>query len=311
MPEDLMIPDKFEALSVHRDPAIVLAEAKKAAQALMTVIKAKKKKVVFNGETYLENEDWLTVARFYGVTARIRSTSYIEYGDVHGYEATAEAYSMTGGEIVSVAESMCLNDELNWSKKPLFQLRSMAQTRASSRVLRQVFGWVVVLEGFRPTPAEELDDQSAPVRQPGKKTAPAPTGDVPCSECKAVNGHLPFCSHRQKQEEPKEVLVNVEAVDARHKVERDKKGREYTRNFRVLTSMNVANEQVILYAYDTKLFERLDAIKPDTRCRFRIHSQMVNERTYYAIESILEITGEKPQQGELLATPAAKAEEDF
>lgn len=40
---------------------------------------------------------------------------------------------------------------------PLFQLRSMAQTRAQSKALRNALAWVVVLAGYRPTPAEEMD----------------------------------------------------------------------------------------------------------------------------------------------------------
>jgi hypothetical protein len=39
---------------------------------------------------------------------------------------------------------------------PSFQLRSMAQTRAASKALRNALAWVVVLAGYRPTPAEEL-----------------------------------------------------------------------------------------------------------------------------------------------------------
>ena len=40
---------------------------------------------------------------------------------------------------------------------PLFQLRSMAQTRAAAKALRNALAWVVVLAGYRPTPAEEMD----------------------------------------------------------------------------------------------------------------------------------------------------------
>lgn len=151
---------QMEALTTTRPPEIVLEEARAAATALKQVIDSKPKKVTFNGETYLENEDWLTVARFYGVTSRIRGTNFVEYGEgdnkVVGFEAIAEAYSVQNGDVISMAESMCLSDERNWSSKPLFQLRSMAQTRASSRVLRQVFGWVVVLAGYKATPAEEM-----------------------------------------------------------------------------------------------------------------------------------------------------------
>lgn len=39
---------------------------------------------------------------------------------------------------------------------PLFQLRSMAQTRSNAKVLRNVLAWVVVLAGFSPTPLEEM-----------------------------------------------------------------------------------------------------------------------------------------------------------
>jgi hypothetical protein len=40
---------------------------------------------------------------------------------------------------------------------PMFQLRSMAQTRAGSKCLRNCFAWVAVLAGYKPTPAEEMD----------------------------------------------------------------------------------------------------------------------------------------------------------
>jgi hypothetical protein len=182
-------------ITQFRPPAQVLAEAKLAATALTEVIGLKKNKVTFNGEQYLEFEDWQTVGKFYGCTVKIVSTNYVEFGGVHGFEATAVVLDRNQSEI-SRAESMCLSDEENWgmvpkyewqdeldgngkkiwvdgkegkkgfykgkkvkvgeSAKPLFQLRSMAQTRAGARALRQVFAWVVVLAGYKPTPAEEM-----------------------------------------------------------------------------------------------------------------------------------------------------------
>lgn len=47
--------------------------------------------------------------------------------------------------------------QVGTAKVPTFQLLSMAQTRASSKVLRMVLGFVPVLAGFKSTPAEELD----------------------------------------------------------------------------------------------------------------------------------------------------------
>src|SRR4030042_3617525 len=142
-------------LTIYRDPNVVLEEARKAAKALNDVISTKKKKVIINNEQYLEYEDWMTVARFYGITAKIISSNPISFGEVQGFEAKAVALLVKTGEEISAAEAMCLNDETNWKNRPLFMLRSMAQTRACAKALRNVLAWGVVLAGYRPTPAEE------------------------------------------------------------------------------------------------------------------------------------------------------------
>jgi hypothetical protein len=41
---------------------------------------------------------------------------------------------------------------------PSFQLRSMSQTRACAKAFRNVLAWVVVLAGYKPTPAEEMQE---------------------------------------------------------------------------------------------------------------------------------------------------------
>jgi hypothetical protein len=165
-------------LSVARDPAAIVDEARRAAQVLKDVISKKDKPVKFNGEQYLEFEDWQTVAKFYGVTAKAVETQYVEFGEVRGFKAKAVAVAVASGVELSGAESMCLNDEDHWSSRaeydwetvdgkrerkkigerpvPLFQLMSMAQTRACAKVLRNIFAWVVVLAGYKATPAEEM-----------------------------------------------------------------------------------------------------------------------------------------------------------
>lgn len=198
------------SLAVSRAPQVVLREAHEAAAALKDVIDSKPKRVEFNGETYLEFEDWQTVGRFYGIAPRITGTRYVEFGEAKGWEATAEALHVESGKIVSSADAMCLDDEEKWRARPkyayvyhkrsggtsvedpgkdeliwekgadgksrpkkervrvadepvpLFQLRSMAQTRAGSKALRNALAWVVVLAGYRPTPAEELDAREVP-----------------------------------------------------------------------------------------------------------------------------------------------------
>ena len=176
MENDIQVYERSGDLIVNRPPELVLDEAKKAAKALDDVLKNKKKPVIMNGEQYLEFEDWQTVGRFYGITAKVVSTNFIEYGEVKGFEAKAVALRIDGMEI-SGAEAMCLNDEQNWKIKPLFQLRSMAQTRACAKALRNVLAWVVVLAGYRPTPAEEIQDmidKKPPIQQPQEKKGEPP-----------------------------------------------------------------------------------------------------------------------------------------
>lgn len=183
MSQELVNPSTGEVvqtleMSVSRKPEAVIAEARDAANALKKLLDAKPNPVKMNGETYLEFEDWQTLGKFYGVAVKVASTAYIEYGGVRGFEARAVVVDMRTGTEISAAEAMCLNDEDKWSTRskyewktvqgvrvkekvgeepvPLFQLKSMAQTRACAKALRNVLAWVVVLAGYKPTPAEEL-----------------------------------------------------------------------------------------------------------------------------------------------------------
>ena len=123
-------------------------------------------------------EGWQLLASLYHVTASIQSTRYIEIGDAHGWEATAEAIFVPTGMKISSADGMVLDDEDRWGMvskyewidgkkkkvgdvaKPLQQLRSMAQTRAQSKVLSNLLKFVARMAGFAATPGEEMSDES-------------------------------------------------------------------------------------------------------------------------------------------------------
>jgi len=216
-------------LAIAGNPRAILAEASEACKALQEVIAQKPKPVTMNGEQYLEFEDWMTVGRFYGVTAcEEGEPEYVSYGGVEGFKATSVALSRTG-QVLSRATGLCMRDEEKWGYRtkyawgyltteggwseedpgrdllvwedyvdrntgeqkrrpkrerrevgaeevPLFQLASMAQTRANAKVLRNVLAWAVVLAGYRPTPAEELtgrfDDE--PYAPPPAQTSSRP-----------------------------------------------------------------------------------------------------------------------------------------
>jgi hypothetical protein len=189
-------------------PEQVIANATRAATKLMEIINAKPQedKVIINKQLYLELEDWTMLGRFFNSTPKIRSDQYVQYGDVEGFEATADLVTIIDGQpmVIATAMAMCLSDEEKWGDRPkyewrdvldskgakiwegpegnkkprrervqvgseptpLFQLRSMAQTRAAAKVLRLGFSWVVVLANNKAaqqgtkistTPAEEMD----------------------------------------------------------------------------------------------------------------------------------------------------------
>lgn len=156
------------------DPEVEIEFASRCAKALTRIINTKTKKVIINGTQYIEFDDWQTIARFYCLSVGTDWTKPIEkQGKVYGYEAKAVVYNQEG-IIIGGAEASCLRDEHNWSLRAEFQLKSMAQTRASAKALRNVLGWVVVLAGYQTTPAEELNgNQQNHIPATPVKSAPA------------------------------------------------------------------------------------------------------------------------------------------
>ena len=127
----------------------------RAAKQLVDIVKQNKWNVNIQGNDYLRFEAWQTVGRFFGYTVKTEKTNYIELGEAKGFEATAVVLD-SEGQVVGGADSVCMSDEKQWASKPLYALKSMAQTRASARALRQILSWVVVLAGYKPTPVEEI-----------------------------------------------------------------------------------------------------------------------------------------------------------
>ena len=142
---------------VEEKPQEVIETAKLAAQQLTNIVSNRPNKLVVSGKQYLFFEDWQTLGKFYGIAARVLSSEEIIRGKVcTGYLAKAAA--VQNGYEVSAAEAECTINEANWKSKPLFQLRSMAQTRACAKALRNCLGWVAVLAGYEAMPAEEAQE---------------------------------------------------------------------------------------------------------------------------------------------------------
>src|SRR3990167_10765683 len=154
--EQAIIP--IDSVAITSPPDEVLKTAMDAARALADVVKRKPKPLIVNGEQYLEFEDWQTVGHFYGLHAKTEDAQPVTVHGIEGAKAKAVIINRDGLSIGG-AEAYCLRDEDKWKNKPWFQLASMAQTRAASKAFSNVLRWVVVLAGYKGTPAEEMADE--------------------------------------------------------------------------------------------------------------------------------------------------------
>jgi hypothetical protein len=188
-------------------PKVVLKEAIEAARSLKSLLARKAKPVIIGGQQYLQFEDWATLAQFFKITARITSTTYIsrtiKNEVVWGFESTAEAIHIPTGQVISSASAECMSDEPNWKDRPAFQLRSMAQTRACAKALRNCLSWVAVLAGYQPTPAEEVMTESP--KEIPVKTQPITTHDY---SIKSVRDLYTAC-WKEFGLQPKQVLQHL------------------------------------------------------------------------------------------------------
>jgi hypothetical protein len=156
-------------------PEDLLVAASEAAKALERVIKLNERPpLMFNGKRYLEFHHWQTIGAFYHVTTETYDPEPVEIDGVKGFRAKASALDSRTGLRIGGAEAYCFRDEPNWKTKPLFQLASMAQTRAASKALANKFRFVAIVAGYEGTPSEEMiGETQRQVAMPKSKSAPA------------------------------------------------------------------------------------------------------------------------------------------
>ncbi len=195
-----------------------------------------------------------------------------------------------------------------WRNKPHVMLGKCAEGLALRKAFPKQLAGLYLEEELQKEPVKKV---AAPKK---------PVGDVMCSECRAINGHLPSCPTRKKAdaapqatpEKPKQAaptqevippgaspeslhwLVQINAVDKRTRT----KGK-VTQEYRILSGINAEGQPITLYAWDTKHYEQLDAIKPKTNCVFAVKASVSGDKTYYSVEGIVEISGMQPVEEEL------------
>ena len=157
-------PLELEASVVKAEPALpmnlfgastaagIVLKATEYANALASVIRAKHLYKTIGQKNHVFVEGWTLCGSMLGVFPVCTWTRPVE----GGWEARVEARTLSGA-VVGAAEASCLRAESNWKNRDDFALRSMAQTRATSKAMRLPLGFIVVLAGYEGTPAEEMD----------------------------------------------------------------------------------------------------------------------------------------------------------
>jgi hypothetical protein len=133
------------------DPTEVIRRATAVAETLKDVLVKQGLISRIKDRDHVRVEGWTLCGTMLGVFPVCTWTRKVE----DGWEARVEARTLSGA-VVGAAEAECLRSENTWKSRDDYALRSMAQTRATSKAMRQPLGFIVQLAGFDPTPAEEV-----------------------------------------------------------------------------------------------------------------------------------------------------------
>lgn len=163
------------------DPVEVVQQASRVADALKGVITSRKLATSIQGRDHVRVEGWTTLGSMLGVvpvvewSRPVASTErrFIRREKVDrawkqverkgsDWEARVTARTLDG-RVIGAAEATCSREEQTWAERDDYALRSMAQTRATSKALRGPLGFVVTLAGYDATPAEEMPHDTTSV----------------------------------------------------------------------------------------------------------------------------------------------------
>ena len=182
-------PPERSSLFGTDDPVQIIRKSAEVAGALKDVLAKQNMISKISGRDHVKVEGWQTTGVMLGVSARVAwSRPYcdpvsgepvvsdyevVEFNKKtqverrfhvtgHSWEARVEVVR-ADGEVIAAGEAMCSRNESTWAKRDDFSLRSMAQTRATSKALRGVLGFIVTMAGYEASPAEEMPpEQAAP-----------------------------------------------------------------------------------------------------------------------------------------------------
>lgn len=105
---------------------------------------------------YLKIEAWQYLARMKDLIPTCESTVSIHSDYDYTVSTTCELRN-ENGRLVSSANMIASQSEPFLRDKPKYAVWGMSQTRAISRAVKNIYGYIVKGAGFEPTPALEVD----------------------------------------------------------------------------------------------------------------------------------------------------------
>lgn len=136
-----------ELVAVRRVPAVPdeLIRQKEITHALASRI-VRDHSSMIGQKRYVHVAGATMLAGAFGYHVREVGAQRIDIGGVGGWEATCEVVT-TDGRVLGRGSSICMDDEKEWGKRPMFARRAMASTRSAGRALRLLFGHMFTMLG--------------------------------------------------------------------------------------------------------------------------------------------------------------------
>ncbi len=151
------------------DPEALLEEATRQAKVLKTFLDKTNSVMKIRQSEHVKVGGWQFLAEQARLSVGTTAEPFEHDGET-GWKG--HAIVRRDGIQVGEADALCLRSEANWKNSDTYAICSMAQTRALSKAVKGVLGYVVIMAGYSDTPAEEMP-REASASPPKKDKAPA------------------------------------------------------------------------------------------------------------------------------------------
>src|SRR3990172_5182637 len=205
------VPNHVQLGTIQMRPGEVIERASQIATQLAKIIKDRQLSTRIRDKDHVRVEGWTTLGAVLGVIPRERQTTRTE----QGFESYVELIRTSDGVVVGGASAICSWAEPRWSKADDYAVRSMAITRATGKAYRLGFSWIMVLAGYSPTPAEEMDqviEGTVKETSPKADSSAVQAPPITTQQDQPTRSTAPTSGARQKNQWEQDVLKTLKSM---------------------------------------------------------------------------------------------------